>query len=156
MHWRLDWTLTEIWVLFKLKIVLHIHCCDMIVSEIVNMNKLNLLLANTFESFNNRDIDIFLFEYIQQVWNFLLPSDSLMAYSSLLFKGAFKDLELRIMLQIFQWKSNIVFKILSTYRVFFIERLKVISYKILKIQLFHDGFGLRTCVTMGHLISDQF
>ena len=39
----------------------------MIVSEIVNMNKLNLLLANTFESFNNRDIDIFLYEYIQQV-----------------------------------------------------------------------------------------
>ena len=42
------------------------------------------------------------------------------------------------------------------YRVFFIESGKVICYKIHKIWLFHDGFGLRTEVKMGHLISDHF
>ena len=45
---------------------------------------------------------------------------------------------------------------LFRYRVFFIESGKLICYKILKILLFHDGFGFRTEVTMGYLISDQF
>ena len=44
----------------------------------------------------------------------------------------------------------------SKYRVFFIERQIRISYKMLKISLFHVGSGLRTEVTMGNLISDQF
>ena len=43
-----------------------------------------------------------------------------------------------------------------SYRVFFIESRKVICYKILKITLFHVGFGPRTEVTMGYLLSDQF
>ena len=43
-----------------------------------------------------------------------------------------------------------------TYRVFFIEGQIRISCKMLKILLFHGGFGLRTEVTMGNLISDQF
>ena len=42
------------------------------------------------------------------------------------------------------------------YRVFFIEGQIRISCKMLKILLFHGGFGLRTDVTMGNLISDQF
>ena len=50
--------------------------------------------------------------------------------------------------QIFMWQW--------IYRVFFIESGKVICYKILKMWLFHDGFGLRTEVIMGHLISDHF
>ena len=45
---------------------------------------------------------------------------------------------------------------LESYRVFFIERQIRISYKMLKISLFHVGSGLRTEVTMGHLISDKF
>ena len=43
-----------------------------------------------------------------------------------------------------------------TYRVFFIEGQIRISCKMLKILLFHGGFGLRTELTMGYLISDQF
>ena len=42
------------------------------------------------------------------------------------------------------------------YRVFFIERSKVICYKRLKISLSHVVFGLRREVTMGHLMSDHF
>ena len=42
------------------------------------------------------------------------------------------------------------------YRVFFIEGQIRISCKMLKILLFHVGFGLRTEVIMGYLISDQF
>ena len=42
------------------------------------------------------------------------------------------------------------------YRVFFIEGQIRISYKILKIPLIHVGSGLRTELTMGLLISDQF
>ena len=42
------------------------------------------------------------------------------------------------------------------YRVFFIEGQIRIGYKMLKILLFHVGFGFRTEVTMGYLISDQF
>ena len=44
----------------------------------------------------------------------------------------------------------------SKYRVFFIESVKVIGYKIFRISLFYVVFGLRTEVTMGHLISDHF
>ena len=39
---------------------------------------------------------------------------------------------------------------------FFMESQKVICYETLKISLFHGGFGLRTEVTVGHLISDHF
>ena len=46
--------------------------------------------------------------------------------------------------------------ILNATGSFFIESRKVICYKILKISLFHVGFGLRAEVTMGYLISDQF
>ena len=42
------------------------------------------------------------------------------------------------------------------YRVFFIEGQIRISCKMLKILLFHVGFGLRTEIIMGYLISDQF
>ena len=42
------------------------------------------------------------------------------------------------------------------YRVFFIEGQIRIGYKMLKILLFHVGFGFRMEVTMGYLISDQF
>ena len=42
------------------------------------------------------------------------------------------------------------------YRVFFIEGQIRISCKMLKILLFHVVLGLRTEVTMGYLISDQF
>ena len=44
----------------------------------------------------------------------------------------------------------------SRYRVFFIEGQIRISRKMLKILLFHVVLGLRTEVTMGYLISDQF
>ena len=42
------------------------------------------------------------------------------------------------------------------YRVFFIEGQIRISYKMLKLSLFHVAYGLKTELTMGHLISDQF
>ena len=46
--------------------------------------------------------------------------------------------------------------VVNIYRVFFIEGQIRISCKILKILLFHVGFGLRTEVTMGHLMYDHF
>ena len=46
--------------------------------------------------------------------------------------------------------------LVSNIENFFIESVKVIGYKNLKIQLCHAGFGLRTKVTLGHLIYDQF
>ena len=52
--------------------------------------------------------------------------------------------------------ENLLYPLGCYYRVFFIESGKVICYKILKISFFHVGFGPRTEVTMGHLISDQF
>ena len=45
---------------------------------------------------------------------------------------------------------------MAKYRVFFIEGQIRISYKMLKISLFHVGSALRTELTMGYLISDQF
>ena len=44
----------------------------------------------------------------------------------------------------------------NRYRVFFIEGQIRISYKMLKISLFHVGSGLRPELTMGNLMSDQF
>ena len=68
---------------------------------------------------------------------------------------------------IFEWATNTVGNIphnrstmpiflIMLYRVFFNESRKVIGYKVLKISLFHVCFGLRTEVTLGHLISDHF
>ena len=52
--------------------------------------------------------------------------------------------------------TKIFVRYLLSYRVFFIEGQIRIGYKMLKILLFHVGFGFRTEVTMGYLISDQF
>ena len=52
--------------------------------------------------------------------------------------------------------TKIFVRYLLSYRVFFIEGQIRIGYKMLKILLFHVGFGLRTEVIMGYLISDQF
>ena len=41
------------------------------------------------------------------------------------------------------------------YRVFFIEGQIRIGFEMPKILLFHVGFGFRTEVTMGYLISDH-
>ena len=52
--------------------------------------------------------------------------------------------------------TKIFVRYLLSYRVFFIEGQIRIGYKMLKILLFHVGFGFRMEVTMGYLISDQF
>ena len=52
--------------------------------------------------------------------------------------------------------TKIFVRYLLSYRVFFIEGQRRIGYKMLKILLFHVGFGFRTEVTMGYLISGQF
>ena len=52
--------------------------------------------------------------------------------------------------------TKIFVRYLLSYRVFFIEGQIRIGYKMLKILLFHVGFGFRTEVTMWYLISDQF
>ena len=52
--------------------------------------------------------------------------------------------------------TKIFVRYLLSYRVFFIEGQIRIGYKMLKILLFHVGFGFRTEVTMGYLISDKF
>ena len=52
--------------------------------------------------------------------------------------------------------TKIFVRYLLSYRVFFIEGQIRIGYKMLKILLFHVGFGFRTEVKMGHLNSDHF
>ena len=52
--------------------------------------------------------------------------------------------------------TKIFVRYLLSYRVFFIEGQIRIGYKMLKILLFHAGFGFRTEVTLGYLISDKF